>query len=86
MKTLSEMQIAKEAILSEMEVSSVGGIRVGAGTDYSGPSNPSSVSTYVDGMSTGDDGTSGSMFGDSWSLSIVGTITSSGLLKITKSK
>lgn len=67
MKKLSEMKIAKEAILTEMETAAKGGVKVGTGTNYYGPSNPSSISTYVDGMYWGSDGSSGSLFGDSWS-------------------
>lgn len=68
MKKLSEMQIAKDAILSDVESSDKGGRKVGNGTDYYGPSNPSSITTYVDGMHWGEDGSSGSLFGDRYDI------------------
>lgn len=83
MKQLSEMKIAKEAILSEMEASSKGGVRVGTGTNYYGPSNPSSISTYVDGMYWGSDGSEGSLFGDSWSAAF-NALNEAGQLQIKK--
>lgn len=71
MKKLSEMTIGKDAILSEMEAAAKGGMRTGANTNYVGPSNPSSIQTYVDFGNGpepwGTDGNSGSLFGDSWS-------------------
>lgn len=68
MKTINDMKVAKTAILSEMDNSSIGGYKVGSNTSYSGPSNPSSISTYVDGSYWGSDGSSGSLFGDSWNI------------------
>jgi len=72
MKKLNEMKIAKEAILSELESSILigGRPRVGDYTSYYGPDNPSSLFTYVDGAPWGEDGTSGSLFGDSWACSL----------------
>lgn len=71
MKKLSEMRIAKEAILSDLENAALKGgkfIDFGNGTTYNGPSNPSSIETYVDGMHWGQDGGVGSLFGDSWNI------------------
>ncbi|WP_435262905.1 hypothetical protein [Tenacibaculum sp. nBUS_03] len=68
MKKLSEMKLATEAILTEMETAVKGERPVGNGTEYYGPSNPSSITTYVDGMNWGEDGSSGSIFGDSYSI------------------
>lgn len=67
MKKVTEMKVAKEAILSEMEASTKGGLDHGLTTNYSGPSQPRSLTTYVDGNLYGADGSSGSLFGDSWS-------------------
>ncbi|MFY9311595.1 MAG: hypothetical protein WAQ28_21300 [Bacteroidia bacterium] len=69
MKKVTEMKIAKEAILSEMEASAKGGVDISnpSKTNYSGPSQPRSITTYVDGNLYGADGTSGSLYGDSWS-------------------
>lgn len=67
------MKIAKEAILSELESSLLmGGLpRIdGTNTSYYGPDNPASLSTYVDGVPWGEDGMSGSLFGDSWACSL----------------
>ncbi len=69
MKKLSEMKIAKDAMLSDIETAVKGGyVKVGAGTNYYGPSNPTSITTYLDGMNIGSDGLSGSIGGDSWSV------------------
>ena len=67
MRKLSEMKIAKEAMLSEVETAEKGGrVVTGANTNYYGPSNPTSLYTYVDGFPWGPDELSGSLFGDSW--------------------
>ncbi|MDO9186371.1 MAG: hypothetical protein Q7W13_10205 [Bacteroidia bacterium] len=66
MKKVTEMKIAKEAILSEMEASTKGGVDKGSTTNYVGPSQPRSLTTYVDGNLYGADGSSGSLYGDSW--------------------
>jgi len=69
MKSFQEMQIQKELLMSEQEkIEVIGGRQVGNGTDYFGPSNPSSISTYVDGFYWGSDGTSGNLFGDSYNI------------------
>ncbi len=70
MRTVKQMLSAKGVMLSEMESSMVKGnyVKVGAGTSYYGPSNPTSISTYVDGFPWGEDGLSGSLFGDSWAV------------------
>lgn len=67
MKKISEMNIAKEAILSKMESSNKGGL-VGLNTNYYGPAHPSSLTTLVDGAPWGNDNASGSLFGDTWSF------------------
>ncbi len=82
MKKLSEMKIAKDAVLSEIEVSSIGGYRLGSNTSYNGPSNPSSITTLVDGDYWGQDGSSGSLFGDSWSLFAIKQGAPSGSLLV----
>lgn len=69
MKKLSEMKIAKDAILSSIEAAAKGGRNVvGPGTTYYGPSAPTSIATYVDGIYWGPDGHNGSLFGDYWSI------------------
>jgi hypothetical protein len=69
MKKLSEMKIAKSAILSSIEAAAKGGRNVvGSGTTYYGPNAPSSIATYVDGFYWGQDPHQGSLFGDSWSI------------------
>ncbi len=72
MKKLHEMKIAKEALLTELEASSLigGRPRTGDNTSYHGPDNPSSLATYVDGVPWGEDGMSGSLFGDWWACSL----------------
>lgn len=70
MKKLSEMKFSKDALLSKFDSLAMGAVRVGGtNTSYYGPSNPSSITTYVDGMSIGSDGNTGSLYGDSWSAS-----------------
>jgi len=69
MKKLSEMKIAKDAILSSIEAAAKGGfIQTGPGTTYTGPSNPTHITTYVDGMYWGEDGFDGFLFGDWWHI------------------
>lgn len=61
----------------------MGAVRVGgSNTSYYGPSNPSSITTYLDGMNIGSDGNSGSLAGDSWAASF--SEGESGTLNITK--
>lgn len=74
MKKLSEMKIAKSAILSDFETATMGGMQVGSGTNYTGPDNPSTIETYVDGMPVGQDSGTGNLAGDSWNI----TLESSG--------
>lgn len=86
MKKINEMKMAKSAILSEMEKSNIGGwVKVGPGTNYYGPSNPSHITTYVDGMYWGEDGLSGSLFGDYWSVNGFMASAPAGLFKISSS-
>lgn len=69
MKKLSEMQIAKDAILSPIEAAAKGGdIVTGPGTTYIGPRNPTRIVTYVDGMYWGEDPHDGHLFGDWWHI------------------
>lgn len=70
MKKLSELKIAKNAILSKSETSLTGGTQVGSGTNYSGPDNPTYIETIVDGNSIGQDQTIGNAFGDSWNITL----------------
>lgn len=85
MKKLSEMKIAKDALLSDIETAVKGGyVKVGAGTNYYGPSNPRSITTYLDGINIGSDGMSGSIGGDSWSVN--GAIEGAGRLMIAKTQ
>ncbi|WP_435262904.1 hypothetical protein [Tenacibaculum sp. nBUS_03] len=65
---LSEMKLAAEAMLTEMETVVKGERPVGNGTEYYGPSNPSHITTIVDMGLTFSDGGVGSMFGDSWNI------------------
>ena len=69
MKTLNEMKISKNALLTELEANDlVGGyIQVyGSNTHYSGSLNPQRLLTAVDGEIIGQDGFSGSLYGDRW--------------------
>lgn len=86
MKKLSEMKFSKEALLSSMDSVAMGAyVSVGRGTSYYGPSNPSSITTYVDGAPMGSDGLSGSMYGDSWATRFEqGGSTGEGTLNIAK--
>lgn len=67
------MKIAKHAILSQFECVDSGGAYVETGdtTKYYGPSNPTNISTYVDGFYWGSDAHKGSLFGDWWAISSV---------------
>jgi len=80
MKKLTEMKIAKEAILSEID-SSIKGGRPSSTNKYG--SGGGSISTYVDGVSWGSDASSGSLFGDSWSFALAIAISASGGSAIT---
>jgi len=85
MEKLSVMKIAKDAILSSIESSAKGGKNVtGANTSYSGPSAPTSITTYVDGMNWGSDGHVGRLFGDSWAIDKPTTASFAGRLDIKK--
>jgi len=69
MKKLSEMRIAKDAILSPIEAAAKGGRNVtGPGTTYYGPSAPTTLYTYVNGDYWGEDPHDGSLFGDWWHI------------------
>lgn len=69
MKKLSEMKIAKDAILSPIEAAAKGGnIVTGEGTTYYGPQYPTSITTYVDWIYWGEDGYDGYLFGDYWHI------------------
>lgn len=86
MKKVSAFKAAKAAILSEMEQSVLNGGRVvcGANTAYYGPDNPSSISTYVDGFPAGEDGTSGSGWGDTWATYLTAAPSGSGRFVISR--
>jgi len=89
MKKLSEMKIAKEAVLSEMETRVTGGNQVGSNTNYYGPGNPTSIATYIDGVYFGQDAGTGSLYGDSWSISMcmdggTGAETAPGQISVTR--
>lgn len=87
MKKVSEFKVAKAAILSEIEQSALNGGRVVCGnssTSYHGPDNPTSISTYVDGFPQGDDGTSGSGWGDSWATYLTAAPIGDGRLIISR--
>lgn len=76
MKKLAEMKIAQKAILTEIEASSKGGKPVFSGpnakdSSYFGPSSPSSITTFWEGMNMGADGAQGGYGGDNWSCSFV---------------
>ncbi|GEM_PF-2952313 len=69
MKKLSEMKIAKEAILSPIEAAAKGGyIYTGHGTTYYGPEYPTNIRTYEDWVFVGEDGYDGCLNGDFWHL------------------
>jgi hypothetical protein len=71
MKKLSEMKIAKSAILSDYELSTLGGRPVGSGTNYEGPDNPTFITTLVDNQQLpGNDGEIGNIAGDSWNITL----------------
>ncbi len=85
MKKLSEMKIAKSAILSPIESAAKGGENVvGPGTTYYGPRYPTHITTYVDGMYWGEDSHSGSLFGDWWHIDKLMTTTEPAKLLIKK--
>jgi len=86
MKKLSEMKIAKKAILSDSETAFMGGTQVGSGTSYIGPGNPASIATYVDGIYFGEDQPIGNLFGDSWNIeaSYGSSKVGSGRLEVAK--
>ncbi len=58
----------KSAILGDIELSSKGSMAWGDSTNYFGPTNPSSVTTLVDGTSYGQDNLRGKLYGDWWDL------------------
>lgn len=74
MKRLSEMNIAKEAMLSTVDATAKGG-RPASTNKYG--SGGGSITTYVDGMSWGSDASSGSLFGDRWSFAMAIAISAS---------
>jgi len=83
MKKLSEMKFSANATLSQIELAIKGGyVKVGSGTGYSGPDNPSSLETYVDGSYEGSDGLSGSLYGDAWSCNFFDAKAMPGDLEI----
>lgn len=88
MKKLSEMKFSKDALLSSIDSAAMGAyVSVGKGTSYYGPSNPSSITTYVDGINMGSDGLSGSLYGDSWATRFEeGGSTGDGTLKVMKQR
>lgn len=58
----------KSAILGDIELSSKGSMAWGDSTNYFGPTNPSSVTTLVDGAPFGQDNLRGKLYGDWWDL------------------
>ena len=71
MKNLVELKKEKNAILGNVDLSGKGKASWGANTNYVGPSNPSTVTTLLDGQPIpggGRDGLTGRMFGDWWDL------------------
>lgn len=71
----------KRAILGDMDLSGKGAASWGSNTTYLGPSNPSSVATYVDGVYWGSDAQSGKLYGDWWDLSF-SSVQNAGMLYI----
>ncbi|NLA23539.1 MAG: hypothetical protein GX879_01090 [Bacteroidales bacterium] len=69
MKKLSEMKIAKEAILSSVEADAKGGNMWGTNTSYQGPDHPISLTTLLDGIDIGTDPYRGRLGGDYWVIS-----------------
>ncbi|NLA23650.1 MAG: hypothetical protein GX879_01660 [Bacteroidales bacterium] len=65
MKKLSEMKIAKEAILSSVEADAKGGNAWGSNTSYVGPAAPTQLWTDFVGN---PDPYSGRMYGDWWRI------------------
>lgn len=69
MKKLSELKIAKDAILSNVEADAKGGNIWGTNTSYQGPDNPTSLTTFENGINMGSDPYRGRLGGDYWVIS-----------------
>ena len=82
MKTISELMSEKSAILGAQELSGKGSAMWGSNTMYYGPSNPSSVATYIDGNYCGKDAHSGKLCGDWWDLYLSSIVAKPGMLYI----
>lgn len=81
MKKLSELKIAKEAILSSVEADAKGGNAWGSNTSYFGPECPTTLHTDYDGLFITDSYT-GRMGGDWWSICDSMSSLESGIIYI----
>ncbi|MDD2634030.1 MAG: hypothetical protein PHW82_00865 [Bacteroidales bacterium] len=68
MKSLNQIKKEKQSLLGDIDFSQTGGMYLGANTSYMGPSNPSSLTTILDGLDLGRDPFSGSLAGDRWKI------------------
>jgi len=83
MKKLSEMKIAKDAILSPLEADAKGGNAWGSNTSYAGPTAPTTLLTdWGQGPPYDPDPYSGRMLGDWWNIDASMSNFATGLLSI----
>ncbi|MDR2836944.1 MAG: hypothetical protein LBV69_12290 [Bacteroidales bacterium] len=69
MKTVKELKMAKDAILKDVDLNK-NGKQLTCSTNYYGPSNPASITTFIDGFNMGSDNGRGSYGDDSWNIAL----------------